>query len=61
MSGNNNKNKEMAAVALYKESDKPSSSLYYDKHSGMSPSSYHSALSLSSTLYVGNLSFFTNE
>jgi len=42
-------------------SDSNKSTRYYDRKSGLSPSSYHKRLNLSTTLYLGNLSFFTTE
>lgn len=57
------------ATALYQEQD--ASSFYYDKHSGkllqtliligMTQEEYKEKLKQSTTLYVGNLSFYTNE
>lgn len=35
--------------------------MYYDRHSGLSPGEYKDRLRQSTTLYVGNLSFFTYE
>jgi len=34
---------------------------YYDRHSNLSVPEYHEALAKSSTLYIGNLSFFTRD
>ena len=48
-----------SAASLYK--DLEPSSEYYDKHSKLSPEQYHERLLTSTTLYVGNLSFFTLE
>ena len=58
-----------SAAALYQ--DLESSSVYYDRKSGnslyllihieLSPEEYRERLRLSTTLYAGNLSFYTNE
>ena len=34
---------------------------YYDRHSGLTVDEYYEALKKSTTLYIGNLSFFTRE
>lgn len=44
---------------LYREL-KPKSK-YYDKHNYASKAEYEKALEVSSTVYVGNLSFFSSE
>ena len=44
---------------LYKEL-KPKSK-YYDKHNFESKADYEKALEISSTVYVGNLSFYSSE
>ena len=48
-----------SAAALYK--DMKPTSVYYDKHSRLSREEYAERLRTSTTLYVGNLSFFTLE
>jgi len=58
-----------SAASLYQESEQ--NSIYYDRHSckfvfinqplELSPEEYKERLKLSTTLYVGNLSFYTNE
>ena len=54
---------ELYSKEFYNQNDeeddegKPKS--YFDRRSGLSPSSYHKRLDLSTTLYMGNLSFFT--
>ena len=59
----------MSAVTLYQNLDKQS--VYYDRHSGkkntdititgLSQEEYNERLKVSTTLYVGNLSFYTSE
>ena len=48
-----------SAVNLYKDLEPTSE--YYDKHSKLSREEYFERLKCSTTLYVGNLSFFTLE
>lgn len=48
-----------SAAAMYK--DLEPSSAYYDKHSKLSREDYMERLKTSTTLYIGNLSFFTLE
>lgn len=58
-----------SAASLYQELEP--NSIYYDRHSGiyslinviigLSPEEYKDRLKASTTLYVGNLSFYTNE
>ncbi len=48
-----------SAVNLYKDLEPTSE--YYDKHSKLSREEYFERLKTSTTLYVGNLSFFTLE
>lgn len=51
--------KMKSAVSLYK--DLEPNSEYYDRHSKLSKEDYFDRLKTSTTLYVGNLSFFTLE
>ena len=48
-----------SAVTLYKDAE-PSSE-YYDRHSKLTKEVYLERLKTSTTLYIGNLSFFTPE
>ena len=48
-----------SAANLYKDNEPKSE--YYDKHSGLSRDEYFERLKTTTTLYVGNLSFFTSE
>ncbi len=48
-----------SAASLYQELE--SESLYFDRRSGLSQEEYKERLKNSTTLYVGNLSFYTNE
>uniref|UniRef100_S4RPP8 Nuclear cap-binding protein subunit 2 n=1 Tax=Petromyzon marinus TaxID=7757 RepID=S4RPP8_PETMA len=47
------------AASLYQDLDPKS--IYFDKRSGLSQDQYKEKLSNSTTLYVGNLSFYTSE
>ena len=51
----------MTAVAMYKDLELENESEYYDFRSGLSKEDYQKRLANSTTLYVGNLSFFTQE
>ena len=51
----------MTAVAMYKDLELENESEYYDFRSGLSKEDYQNRLANSTTLYVGNLSFFTQE
>ena len=51
----------MAATALYRDIDQLGQSEYYDRRSGLSQDDYKKRLTTSTTLYVGNLSFYTSE
>ena len=51
----------MAAVALFKDLELENESEYYDFRSGLSKEDYQKRLANSTTLYIGNLSFFTQE
>ena len=48
------------ALSLYKDLEATTSE-YYDKHAKLTPEEYFDRLSKSTTLYIGNLSFFTLE
>lgn len=48
-----------SAVSLYKDLEPKSE--YYDRRSKLSQEDYFLKLKHSTTLYVGNLSFFTTE
>ncbi len=48
-----------SAVTLYKDLEPTSE--YYDRHSKLSPEAYKERIKNSTTLYIGNLSFFTPE
>ena len=50
----------LSAVTLYKNTQEEKSE-YYDKHSRLSREEYFERLKTSTTLYIGNLSFFTLE
>ena len=48
-----------SAVSLYDDLEPKSE--YYDRRSGLSKEEYFDRLKVSTTLYIGNLSFFTPE
>jgi hypothetical protein len=48
-----------SAASLYKDLEPTSE--YYDRHSKLTKEEYDERLRTSTTLYVGNLSFFTLE
>ena len=51
----------MSAAALYSDLELTNDSEYYDKRSGLSEEDYKNRLLKSTTLYIGNLSFYTQE
>ena len=51
----------MTAAKLYLDLDNVGISEYYDSRSGLSKDDYKRRLENSTTLYVGNLSFFSSE
>ena len=51
----------MSAASLYKDLELDGQSEYYDRRSGLTPEDYAQRLKTSTTLYIGNLSFFTQE
>ena len=51
----------MSAASLYKDLALTEKSEYYDRRSGLSEEDYAQRLSTSCTLYVGNLSNYTQE
>ena len=51
----------MSAAALYSDLELQAHSEYYDRRSGLSEADYKQRLKTSTTLYVGNLSFYTQE
>ena len=51
----------MSASALYSDLELTNHSEYYDRRSGLSETDYKQRLKTSTTLYVGNLSFYTQE
>ena len=51
----------MSATTLYKDIDQKDESEYYDARSGLTREDYIKRKEKSTTLYVGNLSFYTPE
>lgn len=51
----------MSAATLYSEIEQTPDSEYYDRRSGLTETDYKQRLKTSTTLYVGNLSFYTQE
>lgn len=51
----------MSAASIYEELETQSTSKYYDKRSGLSEDDYKQRLTTSTTLYIGNLSFYSQE
>ena len=51
----------MSAATLYTDLENIPDSEYYDRRSGLSEVDYKSRLRTATTLYVGNLSFYTQE
>ena len=51
----------MSASALYQDLEVQNASEYHDWRSGLSKEDYQKRLKTSTTLYVGNLSFYTQE
>jgi len=51
----------MSAASLYQDLELTGQSEYYDRRSGLTPEDYQQRLKTSTTLYVGNLSFYTQE
>ena len=51
----------MSAASLYQDLELAGQSEYYDRRSGLSEADYKQRLKTSTTLYVGNLSFYTQE
>jgi nuclear cap-binding protein subunit 2 len=51
----------MAASTLYTDLELVADSEYYDRRSGLAEVDYKQRLKTSTTLYVGNLSFYTQE
>ena len=51
----------MSAASLYTDLEVGVKSEYYDRRSGLSEGDYKQRLTTSTTLYVGNLSFYTQE
>ena len=51
----------MSAASLYQDLETTGQSEYYDRRSGLTPEDYAQRLKTSTTLYVGNLSFYTQE
>lgn len=51
----------MSAATLYSDLELTPDSEYYDRRSGLTQEDYKQRLKTSTTLYVGNLSFYTQE
>ena len=51
----------MSAASLYQDLDIQNQSEYHDWRSGLTKEDYQRRLKTSTTLYVGNLSFYTQE
>ena len=51
----------MSAASLYQDLEVSNASEYHDWRSGLSKEDYLQRLKTSTTLYVGNLSFYTQE
>ena len=51
----------MSAASLYDDLELQTVSEYYDRRAGLSEDDYRNRLKLSTTLYVGNISFYTQE
>ena len=51
----------MSAASLYEDLELQVRSEYYDRRAGLSEEDYLKRIKVSTTLYVGNIGFFTNE
>lgn len=51
----------MSAATLYSDLELTPGSEYYDRRSGLSEVDYKARLKTATTLYVGNLSFYSQE